>query len=60
MGMTTFDSLSLREMGLLIVGFYWVLYTPFGSIYGIEDREIATAGAHRDGTRRVCVSEDCT
>lgn len=60
MVMNMSDSLSLREMGLLIVGFYWLSYTPFGSVYGTEDREIATAGAHRDGTRRVCVSEDCT
>jgi len=36
MGMNTSDSRSLREMGLLIVGFYWLLYTPFASIYGTE------------------------
>lgn len=34
MGMSATDSRSLREMGLLIAGFYWLLYTPFASIYG--------------------------
>lgn len=60
MGMSTSDSQCLREMASLIVGFYWLLYTPFASFMAQKDREIPTAGAHRDWTRRECVSEDCT
>lgn len=31
--LNTSDSRSLGEMGLLIIGFYWLLCTPFASIY---------------------------
>lgn len=40
MGMNTSDSRPLREMGLLIVGFYWLLYTPFASIYSTGKTEL--------------------
>lgn len=36
MGMNTTNSRPLGEMAFLIVGFYWLLYTPFASIYGNE------------------------
>lgn len=56
MGMNTSDSRSLREMGLLIVGFYWLLYTPFASIYGTErQRDSYSWRSQRWDKKGVCL-----
>lgn len=41
-------------MGSLIVGFYWLLYTPFAGFMAQKDKDIQifTADAHRDGEKK--------
>lgn len=56
MGLNTSDSRSLREMGLLIVGFYWLLYTPFAGIYCRErQRESYSWCSQRWDKRAMCL-----